>query len=218
MTDLSAHQAFSDTSSSTLVGRFTYIPATEEWWWSDGMYRIHGFEPGEVQPTTALVRRHVHPDDLDAAQASRDVVLERQEPFTFPHRILTATEQVRVVIAAGHVHVEDGEPVISGHYVDVTDFRQDAVNIEVGQAVQDFAEHRAVIEQAKGVLMQLYSVEADMAWSLLRAFSSDTNRKVRDIAEVLVEAASEDRTPAKPRSVTSAHDMMESLYRADGSK
>ena len=103
--------------------------------------------------------------------------------------------------------------MIVGHLVDVTDFRQDAVNVEVGQAVQDFAEHRAVIEQAKGVLMQLYSVDADMAWSLLRAFSSDTNRKVRDIAEVLVDAATDDRTPAKPRSVRSAHDMLENLYR-----
>ena len=213
MTDLSAHQAFSDVSSSTLVGRFTFCPDSDRWTWSDGTYRIHGFEPGEVQPTTALVMRHIHPDDVDAAQASREAAVRDREPFTFPHRIITAKEQVRVVIAAGHVQEQDGQPVLVGHLVDVTDFRQDAVNVEVGQAVQDFAEHRAVIEQAKGVLMQLYSVDADMAWSLLRAFSSDTNRKVRDIAEVLVDAATDDRTPAKPRSVRSAHDMLENLYR-----
>lgn len=213
MTDLSARHAFSDVSSSTHVGRFTYSPTTERWSWSEGMYRIHGFEPGEVQPTEALVMRHIHPDDVDAARTSRETAVRDREPFTFPHRVITANEQVRVVIAAGHVQEEDGDLVVVGHLVDVTDFRQDAVNVEVGHAVQDFAEHRAVIEQAKGVLMQLYSVDADMAWSLLRAFSSDTNRKVRDISEVLVDAATDDRTPAKPRPVRSAHEMLESLYR-----
>ena len=213
MTDLSARRALSDVSSSTLVGRYTYRPDTDEWWWSDGMYRIHGFEPGQVQPTTALVLRHVHPDDVESATAAREHALRNEEPFSFPHRVVTATEQVRVVIAAGHMEHEDGEQVVAGHYVDVTDFRQDAVNVEVGQAVQDFAEHRATIEQAKGVLMQLYSVDADMAWSLLRAYSSDTNRKVRDIADVVVEAARDDRTPAKPRSVRHAHEVLEDLYR-----
>ena len=54
---------------------------------------------------------------------------------------------------------------------------------------------------------------ADTAWALMRAFSEDTNRKVRDIARVLVEAATADRTPTKHRPV-SAHVMLERLYDA----
>ena len=85
------------------------------------------------------------------------------------------------------------------------------MDAQLDQAVADFVGHRAVIEQAKGVLVQLYSVDVDTAWALLRTFSTDTNRKVRDIAQVLVSAASCDRTPAKPRPV-SAHLMLERLY------
>ncbi|MDZ5662818.1 ANTAR domain-containing protein [Nocardioides sp. zg-1308] len=198
-------------SLCALVGRYTYRPATDEWWWSDTMFRIHGFEPGAVVPTTALVMRHIHPEDVEAAWESREAVVGRGEAYSFLHRIVTATQAHKVVIAAGHVEDEDGTLVVSGHLVDLTDVRRDAVNAELESAVVDFVGHRAVIEQAKGVLMQLYSVDADTAWVLLRAFSVDTNRKVRDIARALVSAAADDRTPTKRQRV-SAHDMLERIY------
>jgi len=200
-------------SGAALVGRYTYRPDSDEWSWSDTMYAIHGFEPGAVVPTTALVMRHIHPEDAAAAWESREAAVERKEPFSFLHRIRTATGDLRVVLAAGHLEDEDGTPVVHGHLVDITDLRKDAVNTEVDSAVGDFVAHRAGIEQAKGVLMQLYSVDADTAWALLRAFSEDTNRKVRDIARVLIEAATTDRTPTKRRPV-SAHVMLDRLYAA----
>jgi len=206
----SAGDAFK-ASDAALVGRYTYRPDSDQWWWSDTMYAIHGFEPGAVVPTTALVMRHIHPEDVPAAWASREAVVERREPFSFLHRIHTAKGDLRVVLAAGHLEDEDGTPVVHGHLVDITELRQDAVHSEVDTAVVDFVEHRAGIEQAKGVLVQLYSVDVDTAWALLRAFSEDTNRKVRDIARVLVDAASADRTPNKTRPA-SAHVMLERLY------
>ena len=101
--------------------------------------------------------------------------------------------------------------MVNGHLIDITDVREDAVNVELDSAVSDFVGQRAVIEQAKGVLMQLYSVDADTAWALLRAFSADSNRKVRDIAGLLTTAASEDVTPVKGRA-PSVTLMLERLY------
>jgi hypothetical protein len=198
-------------SGAALVGRYTYRPDTDEWWWSDTMFEIHGFEPGTVVPTTELVMRHVHPEDVPAARESLEALRRRSEPISFLHRICTAKNDVRVVLAAGHLEDHDGTQVVHGHLVDITDVRRDAVHTEVDTAVVDFVEHRAAIEQAKGVLVQLYSVDTDTAWALLRAFSADTNRKVRDIARVLVEAATVDRTPTKVGPV-SAHVMLERLY------
>jgi len=175
------------------------------------MYRIHGFEPGEVVPTTALVASHIHPDERAAAEESRKAALERDEPFSFVHRITTAASCERVVVTAGHVEHHDETLVIRGHLIDITDVRLDAVARELDGAVDDFVEHRAVIEQAKGVLVQLYSVDPDTAWAVLRAFSADSNRKVRDIAGVLVEAAGDNLTPTRGRS-PSPHVMLRRLY------
>ena len=45
---------------------------------------------------------------------------------------------------------------------------------------------RAVIEQAKGVLMERYKVTQDQAFTLLTHSSQNTNAKLRDVAEELV--------------------------------
>jgi GAF domain-containing protein len=45
---------------------------------------------------------------------------------------------------------------------------------------------RAVIEQAKGILMERYQVDADQAFTLLTHASQDTNIKLRDVADDLV--------------------------------
>jgi AmiR/NasT family two-component response regulator len=55
---------------------------------------------------------------------------------------------------------------------------------------------RAVIEQAKGVLMAQRHVDADQAFELLREASQRYNRKLRDIASGIVEGAQQ---PQRPR-------------------
>ncbi len=47
-----------------LVGTFEYRYDTDTWSWSDTVARLHGYEPGTVEPTTELVLSHKHPDDL----------------------------------------------------------------------------------------------------------------------------------------------------------
>ena len=66
----------------------------------------------------------------------------------------------------------------AGYFVDVTE----SVRAGVTAAVSDFANSRAVIEQAKGVLIAAYGVSADDAFAILVQRSQDSNIKVKDIA------------------------------------
>ena len=50
--------------ASQRVGTFEDSYVTDTWTWSDTVARMHGYEPGEVGPTTELVLSHKHPDDL----------------------------------------------------------------------------------------------------------------------------------------------------------
>jgi GAF domain-containing protein len=59
-------------------------------------------------------------------------------------------------------------------------------------------ESRAVIEQAKGVLMARHRVDADQAFDLLRHGSQQQNRKLRVIAAELVETAHRDEHGQAP--------------------
>jgi AmiR/NasT family two-component response regulator len=50
---------------------------------------------------------------------------------------------------------------------------------------------RAVIDQAKGILMGQHRVGADEAFDILRTTSQRENRKLRDLAQELVDRASQ---------------------------
>jgi AmiR/NasT family two-component response regulator len=52
-------------------------------------------------------------------------------------------------------------------------------------------ESRAVIEQAKGVLMAQRRLDAEAAFEVLREASQRYNRKLRDIASGIVRSATE---------------------------
>jgi hypothetical protein len=60
-------------------------------------------------------------------------------------------------------------------------------------ALLEAVEHRAVIEQAKGMLMLKHRCDADDAFGLLLEISRRERRKVRDIAADLVRAGSRPR-------------------------
>jgi AmiR/NasT family two-component response regulator len=46
---------------------------------------------------------------------------------------------------------------------------------------------RAVIDQAKGILMERFKLTADQAFQVLARASMQRNMKLRDVAEVLVQ-------------------------------
>ena len=58
--------------------------------------------------------------------------------------------------------------------------------LRVTEAVAEIAEARAKIEQAKGMLMAVYRIDADGAFGLLKWRSQMTNTKLRALSEQIV--------------------------------
>lgn len=194
------------------TGRFTYDVKRDIWTWSPGVFRIHGFEPGEVVPTTDLMCAHVYAEDGEAARHVTDAA-ETGVAFSACYRIVDANRDVRQVVAVGRrSRGPDGQVLcLTGVLVDVTEASRRIGSDEMERAIEDFTTHRAVIEQAKGVLVQLLAVDADEAFLLLRHISQHENVKVRDLAESLVDAAARDKTPAKGDGNGSVLDQLTAL-------
>jgi GAF domain-containing protein len=68
--------------------------------------------------------------------------------------------------------------------------------VEVAEQLQQAMQSRAMIEQAKGILMGQRHCKADEAFDVLVKISQDTNRKLRDVAEALVEQVTTSEHPA----------------------
>ena len=174
------------------VGWFRFYFADERWDWSEQVQMLHGYEPGSVTPTTELVLSHKHPDDRHQVAATLDQMRRTHRTFSTRHRIIDTHGEVHEVVVIGdQLNDESGRLVgTHGFYVDVTpsDAMTKAI---VTAALNDITENRATIEQAKGMLMLIYRVDADTAFELLRWRSQETNVKLRVLAEKLLHDYSE---------------------------
>ena len=80
----------------------------------------------------------------------------------------------------------DTGPWLAGLLIDLTELRLSATRAATEHAVAEALRHRAVIEQAKGIVMVVYRVDADTGFHLLRRHSQNTNTKLHELADRLV--------------------------------
>lgn len=170
------------------VGWFKFYFVDERWEWSPQVERMHGYEPGAVDPTTDLVLSHKHPDDYGQVAATLDEIRLTSGAFSTRHRIIDTHGEIHHVVVVGDQLFDDSGAVIGTHgfYVDVTPSMKERHDEIVTEAVAEIAEARGVIEQAKGMLMLIYRISADPAFELLRWRSQETNTKLRALAEQIV--------------------------------
>jgi hypothetical protein len=169
------------------VGRFRYVSAVDRWWWSDEMFQMHGFDPGDVVPTTELLQSHKHPEDRAFAIDSLAEALRNGQPFCCRHRIVDNRQKVRTIVSIGQ-GVTDAEGAVielRGFFIDVTRSLQRDIATQTKEAVERSAGARAGIEQAKGALMAIYSIDEDEAFAVLTWHSQHSNTKLRDVAATL---------------------------------
>ena len=171
-------------STTEAVGRFSYDVPTDTWWWCPSVYAIHGFDPGEIVPTTALMAAHQHPDDRAGTVGLITAAVTDGKPFCSRHRILDARKRVHTVVTiAEGVRDTDGRIVqVRGYLIDVTDALHRDVAAATRLAVELSAATRATIEQAKGALMITYGLDETEAFAVLRWHSQHSNIKIKDIA------------------------------------
>lgn len=171
------------------AGWFRFYFADQRWEWSEEVQRMHGYEPGGVIPTTELVLSHKHPDDRGQVAAAIEQIVNTRRAFSTRHRIIDTRGNVRRVVVVGDQLYDDAGDVIGTHgfYIDVTlpdgQIHEDAVSAKLAE----ISEHRAGIEQAKGMLMLIYGLGDGAAFELLKWLSQEANTKLRPLAEQIAE-------------------------------
>lgn len=173
----------------TLLGSFEHDLQTDVMTWSDQLFRIHGYEPGTEEPSLSLILAHKHPDALPTATTMTRQAHTEGLGFSHLHRIVDADRHERMVLSFGEVDtgVVGDRIVITqvrGYMADLSEWTRKRET----EAVLASAAARATIEQAKGVLMATYAIDADAAFAFLRRWSQDHNVRVADVAEAIVEA------------------------------
>ncbi len=188
------------------LAAFRWDVRSGEWWWSPELYRLYGYETGEVVPSLTLLLAHQHDADRERAEQAFDRLIRDLKPFVFEHRAVTRTTQPRVVILSVKPIVNSsGRPdYVVGTAFDVSEARRihHAADEETVGGLQAqirrlsyAAETRELISRATGVLIERHKITADEAFTLLRTASQVACRKLPDVASELLYSG---RLPAVP--------------------
>jgi AmiR/NasT family two-component response regulator len=146
---------------------------------------IHVKEVGAVtaseRPDVALVGLGL------SSEHALDLIAEIvREAFCPVIALLSARDPAYVHEAARRgifAYIVDGSPEELQGAIDITLQRFGEYH-----GLQGAFGRRALIEQAKGILMERHAIHAEKAFDLLRSHSQQTGRKVVDVAEAVVES------------------------------
>lgn len=170
-----------------MAGWFRFYFDDQRWEWSEEVHTLHGYIPGAITPTTELVLAHKHPEDVEQVAAIIAYITDTRGAFSSRHRILDTQGAVHWVIVVGDQFCDEaGTPEGTyGFYVDVTPTHLADQEL-ITSKLNEIADNRTMIEQAKGMLMFIYNIEAVAAFSLLRWLSQQNNVRLRLLAAQLV--------------------------------
>ncbi len=119
--DISAHIEMEDSlraSESRLniaqqiahIGDWEWNVATHAVRWSDELYRIYGYEPGEIQPDYDLILKTMHPASRDQFLSGIDAALKGKRPFEMDYSFFRRDGSSAVIHTISRVIDEAGVP------------------------------------------------------------------------------------------------------------
>ena len=125
-----------------------------ELYWSDVIYEIFGYQPGEVQPSVNLFKRAVHPDDLALVEESEQQARE-SGMHDVVHRIVRPDGELRYVheLATAELDAEGRLLGFKGTVQDVTELKQAEQDLLVFRRVFDTTEQGIGVTDADGYLL-----------------------------------------------------------------
>ena len=170
------------------VGGFRFWFEDQRWEWSDEVAAIYGYPAGSERPSTELLLAHKHPDDRELVDPSIVAAVRTGEPYCGRHRVIDTAGRTHHVIVVADRMLDDRESVVGacGYVIDVSETLAENRQEILDGTLPELVESRAVIEQAKGVLMLVYGINAEQAFRVLQWRSQETNIKLRTLARQLV--------------------------------
>ncbi len=201
------------------VGRFLGRPHADQWVWDEQLAAILGCPARRGSASLQTLLQHVADDERSLAADAFRAAVEHGDQVMVSCRVHAADGSIRSVLITAEISDDEPSgvsmsallrmdgltaatgPWLVGHVVDLTTLRLGATRAAANHAVNEAAKHRAVIEQAKGILMLTYRINADTAFELLRHHSQNTNTKVHDLAAHLVHQVTALRLQTAPAQI-----------------
>ncbi|WP_372591228.1 diguanylate cyclase domain-containing protein [Guyparkeria sp.] len=108
------------------IGNWVSDARTGRITWSDGIYAIFGYSPGDFRPTHERFMEAVHPDDRARVEEAVSHSFRTGDPYEIEHRIVRPDGEIRHVLERGMMEMDDAGTLVRmiGTVQDVTELRR----------------------------------------------------------------------------------------------
>jgi hypothetical protein len=182
------------TGTQLVVGRYRIDVESGRTWWSDEVYRLHGQEPGDLEPTIEVIRARTHPDDRARVFRTAAVALRGGRPFASAHRIVDPHGKSRTVAVTGQGKYDsDGTTIqVVGYVLDISPVTREVLERESQRAVGRAMVAAAVVEQVKGAVQAVRGVDEAAASEVIGDLASKAGVSAQVAATQVLAALRDD--------------------------
>ena len=171
------------------MGDYDWEIATDSNTWSDQLFRIYGYEPGEISPNYERFLSMIHPDDQERIKAIHQQAYATGEPYEMIERIVRPDGEVRYLSSNGQVVTDDdGTPLrMRGTCIDITErvLAEEEREAHAARVHEEQTRRQAALEindsVVQGLTAALYALELDDADSV-----RDYVRRTLDSARAII--------------------------------
>lgn len=118
-------------------GSFEWFKGVDHFFWSEEMFRIHGYEPNSVDITLSFYETLVHPDDIERCQKLIEKILVDKKDFAVEFRIIRPNKDIRYVYLTAKIIINKEENInkIIGNLQDITELKNAALLLEKTESI-----------------------------------------------------------------------------------
>ncbi|MFC5284168.1 PAS domain-containing protein [Pedobacter alpinus] len=118
-------------------GSFEWFAGVDHFFWSEELFRIHGYEPNSVDITLNFYRNLIHQDDLEKCIKYLESMFANKTNFAFEYRINRPDKSIRYIYLTAKL-VLDAEGNITkiiGNLQDITELKNAAILLEKTESI-----------------------------------------------------------------------------------
>ncbi len=118
-------------------GSFEWFYGIDHFFWSEELFRIHGYEPNAIEITLNFYQKLIHKEDLEKCKLKIQDFLEDKKNFSFEYRIIRPDQSIRFVYLTAKVIVDEQNDIkkIIGNLQDITELKNAAILLEKTESI-----------------------------------------------------------------------------------
>nr|MBC7611869.1 PAS domain-containing protein [Pseudopedobacter sp.] len=118
-------------------GSFEWFAGVDHFFWSDELFRIHGYEPNIIDITLGFYKSLIYPDDLEKCESTINRILENKKDFSLEYRIIRPDKQIRYVYLTAKIISDKEESInkVIGNLQDITELKNTAILLEETESI-----------------------------------------------------------------------------------